>query len=429
MALVSLTHMLVCIVILLVTQAKAAGPIVTDLWIQFATPADPPSVRYSHSAVFNPLFANMIVFGGTGSDNEIYNDISTYTVETSEWATNVETFGIVPAPRYGHTAVVTGLNRMVVFGGRNDSMILDEVVVLDMATMTWLNITINGPAPPARMYHTAVVDRYQHVMYVYGGTSTGEDVLSDMYMLDLDTYTWLLVESDGAQPRAMHSSLMTLQGVMVVFGGVGRYDVACYDVRNQTWYDCVTQASPAPSVRYGHTAVYSPLQQMVVYGGRNDAGNPVNDVWNFDLNSFQWSHVEVGGYPINPRAYHSAVATTFGTMVVFGGIDGDGMTTNDFGLYNLANTVLHSANDGAVLVVMVTLLGTIVLSLCFAMDYMNERNEIEKSEAMEKAKQEALLLPKLPPIPKALQIPLGPRAQRFFDEFKMSLDPMQDPPK
>lgn len=75
-----------------------------------------------------------------------------------------------------------------------------------------------------------------------------------------------------------------------------------------------------------------------------------------------------------------------------------------------------------------------MLAMCFAMDYMQEQNAIEKSEALakEKARQyqnEQLLLPKLPPIPKALQIPLGPRAQKFLDEFKMSLDPMQDPPK
>lgn len=76
----------------------------------------------------------------------------------------------------------------------------------------------------------------------------------------------------------------------------------------------------------------------------------MSDVWNFDLNEFRWHVVTPGGAPINPRSHHSAVATTFGTMVVFGGIDGDTVITNDFGLYNLANTVLHSANDGAVLV-------------------------------------------------------------------------------
>ncbi len=68
--------------------------------------------------------------------------------------------------------------------------------------------------------------------------------------------------------------------------------------------------------------------------------------------------------------------------------------------------------------------------MCFAIDYMQEQSEIEKEEAIERAKQEQLnLLPKLPAIPKALRVPLGPRAQKFFNEFKTSLDPMQDPPQ
>lgn len=65
-----------------VTLIDYLGPILADLWIQFATPSNPPSVRYSHSAVFNPVFGNMIVFGGTVSDLAGMNDVSSYTVGT-----------------------------------------------------------------------------------------------------------------------------------------------------------------------------------------------------------------------------------------------------------------------------------------------------------------------------------------------------------
>jgi hypothetical protein len=56
-------------------------------------------------------------------------------------------------------------------------------------------------------------DRYQHVMYVFGGTTTGLDFLSDMYMLDLDHFVWsVYTANDTGVGRAMHSALMTLQG-------------------------------------------------------------------------------------------------------------------------------------------------------------------------------------------------------------------------
>jgi hypothetical protein len=372
----------------------------------------------------------VLVFGGTTEEFVGYDDLSTYNIETDVWATNVAASGTTPAGRYGHTAVATTLNTMIVFGGRNGSILYNDVQILDMVEMEWLSNTTTGTPPSPRAYHTAVIDHYQHIMYVYGGTVDGQNFFSDMYMLDLDLLVWSQVTPvDTPVGRAMHSAVMSLEGVMVVFGGIGLSDVACFNTRNHTWYACLLDPSPAPSVRYGHTAVYSPLQMMVVYGGYNAGGNPVSDVWNFDLNLWIWHIVTPGGVGINPRAQHSAVATTFGTMIIFGGIDGDGSVTNDFGLYNLANTVLKSANDGITLVVLVTLMGTIMLALCFTMDYMKEQSEIEKHEAVEKTRAERELLPKLPAIPKALHIPLGPRAQKFFEEFKMSLDPMQDPPK
>ena len=65
-------------------------------------------------------------------------------------------------------------------------------------------------------------------------------------------------------------------------------------------------------------------------------------------------------------------------------------------------------------------MGTILISMCFALDYMQEQNAIEKEEAIEHAKKQiARLIPK---------IPLGPKAKKFLDDFKVSLDPLKDPP-
>jgi len=440
MALVSFTHTL--LVLGLVAGILADSIIVKDTWIQISTPLNPPASRESHTAVYNLVNNTMVVFGGR-SASAIYNDIAYYTMTTAMWTAAVKVAGTPPSPRYGHTAVATGRNRMVVFGGRNGTAIWNDVAVFDLLANKWLPApTIgSGGAPSARAYHTAVVDHYQHVMYVYGGNDDTH-FFSDVWALDLDALetgaaAWSLVAptngTSGAE-RSEHSAVMSNLGVMVVFGGraggdVGLDDVACFSTITRAWSACLAAPSPAPTVRYGHTAVCSPLQRMTVFGGKNSGGNVVNDVWSLDLNLYIWYVITPGGAPIDARAYHSAVATPFGTMVSFGGINSDGNIDNTFGLYNMASTVLRSAYDGAVLVVILTLLGTILISLCFAMDYMQEQSEIEKEEAIIKAKQEqALLLPKLPAIPKALHIPLGPRAQKFFNEFKTSLDPLQDPP-
>jgi len=413
--------------------------VVSDSWIQMTTPQNPPTAREFHTGVYNAINRTMVIFGGTDGKKKVYNDLSTYAVDINLWATAINTStGAVPAARYGHSAVATGRNTMVVFGGRDLNSFFNDVAVFDMVGNQWLAVSISGNPPAPRAFHTASVDTYMHVMYVYGG-SNDADYFSDLYALDLVTLTWTQISpANGSSvpvARAYHSAVINSIGVMIVFGGLGSAsqgldDVACFDTTTGLWWSCLAAHSPSgPGARYGHSAVISPLEQITIFGGRDKSGDATNDIWDLDLYQYKWSSISPGGLPLDPRAYHASIATAFGSMVVFGGQGADGSINNDFGLYNLASTVLRSADDGMVLVIILSLLGTILLSLCFAMDYMHEQGEIEKEEAIEKAKAEAVLLPKLPQIPKALHIPLGPRAQKFFDDFRSSLDPLKDPPQ
>lgn len=436
MARFSLVKQVVVLVLAQLCCTVLADNLLTlDSWVQISTPLDPPTARESHTAVYNLVNNSMVVFGGRDT-SKCYNDVSFYSLLTGLWSASAKVGGVAPAARYGHSAGATGKNLMVIFGGRNGTSYFNDVAFFDLLGNKWVAVNTTGTPPSPRAFHSAVVDHYQHVMYVYGGTD-GENTYSDIYAFDLDAKAWsTVVPTNGsAIARAYHSATVSDLGVMVVFGGLGTgsaglSDVSCFSTRTLAWFTCLSDPSPAPSVRYGHSAVNSPLQRMVVFGGKNAGGNAVNDVWAFDMNLFKWYSITPGGLAIDARAYHTAVATPFGTMIIFAGVNSGGSLDNVFGLYNLASTVIRSAYDGAVLVVILTLLGTILLALCFAMDYMQEQSEIEKEEAIIKAKQEqALLLPKLPAIPKALHIPLGPRAQKFFDEFKTSLDPLQDPPQ
>lgn len=168
---------------------------------------------------------------------------------------------------------------MIVFGGRNQTNIYNDVAVFDLLANKWIPVTVTGTPPAPRAYHTAVVDIYQHLMYIYGGAND-DDTFDDMYTLDLDTYTWLAViptSGSDAAARAYHSAVLSPLGTMVVFGGVGssntaRGDVACFNLVSLAWSDCLAKANPAPGERWGHTAVVTPLNKMLVYAGKNSAG-------------------------------------------------------------------------------------------------------------------------------------------------------------
>jgi hypothetical protein len=60
-----------------------------------------------------------------------------------------------PAPRYFHTATLIGEDWMVLYGGRNNDDVMNDVAILDLSAMRWIPVnTIHG-SPIGRAGHTA----------------------------------------------------------------------------------------------------------------------------------------------------------------------------------------------------------------------------------------------------------------------------------
>jgi len=396
------------------------GYVTTDSWIQSSAPLLPPTARESHTAVLNFINNTMIVFGGKDSTGAL-NDISSFDIANQLWTTNVPALGTWPRPRFSHSAVVSLTDKMVIFGGKNTSeYYFDDLLVLDLVQNVWLPIVVSGTPPSPRCGHTAVLDPFTNQMVVFGGLDAFGSYLQDLYFFDLTTYTWLpSPQISGTFPpgRAYHTAVVSSLDMMVIFGGTNA-DVlntaSCFDLPSKSWVYCGSGTGPTV---YGHTAVVSPMQSMLVYAGRSSS--PSDGTYYFDLLAYTWTQITPGGVSPGARYFHTSIATNFGSMVVFGGYSAaNGADSNDYGLYNLVNTTLRDANDGIVLVILISLLGTLLLSICFAMDYMHEQVETEKAEMKEKAIEAFKLLPK---------IPLGPKAKKFFADLQVSLDPTRDP--
>ena len=149
-------------------------------WTQLTPSGSPPAARYDHSAIVDPVGDRMIVFGGsTGGLLEPpgrVNDVWALGLsEPAAW-TPITPAGTAPAPRQGHTAVLDpNGQRMVVFGGRSDAGLLNDVWVLTLTgAPAWIALTPAGSPPSPRYDHVAVYDPVGDRMLVYGGyTSLG----------------------------------------------------------------------------------------------------------------------------------------------------------------------------------------------------------------------------------------------------------------
>ena len=300
-------------------------------WTELAPDGTPPSARYSHTAIYDPVRDDMVVFGGWDGSTQL-NDVWALSLASSPEWTQLAPAGTPPSARYYHSAIYDPVrDRMVVFAGFDGSTQLDDVRALSLAgSPGWTQPTPAWTPPSARCSHTAIYDPVRDRMVVFGGAPGGASHYNDVWALSLaGSPVWTQLTPAGTPPSARlgHTAIYDpVRDRMVVFGGY-RYD-ALNDVvipSNDVWALSLaanpewTQLSPEgtpPSARTYHTAIYDPVRdRMVVFGGEG------NEVWALSLEgSPAWTQLAPTGTPPSARAGHTAIYDPVrDRMVVFGG--------------------------------------------------------------------------------------------------------------
>lgn len=144
------------------------------------------------------------------------------------------TQGTSPEPRQGHSAI-RYQNSMVVFGGEHNTtqQTLSDVHVLNIDTWTWTKPPISGTIPTPRSFHTAML--FNNKMLVWGGYEQAEDSAYqfsdvDLHLLDLQTWEWSQITPSGTPPEPRsHQSAVLFKDKLLIDGG-------SYDIYS-TWDD------------------------------------------------------------------------------------------------------------------------------------------------------------------------------------------------
>jgi hypothetical protein len=298
------------------------------VWTQLTPAGTPPSARYSHTSIYDPVRDRMVVFGG--NNGSYSNDVWALSLAGSSAWTQLSPAGTPPSARYLHSAIYDPVHdRMEVFGGTNGSYFNDVWALSLAGSSSWTQLSPAGTPPSARYGHTAIYDQVGNRMVVFGGYSAG--FLNDVWALSLaDSLAWTHLTPAGTLPgaREAHTTIYDpVRDRMVVFGG---YDVSLFkDVwalslaGDQTWTP-LTSPDPPPIARFFHTMIYDPVRdRMVVFGG-NTGNRFLNDLWAPSLaGSFAWTQLTPSGTPPSAREAHTAIYDPVrDRMVVFGGADG-----------------------------------------------------------------------------------------------------------
>ncbi|XP_072128143.1 kelch domain-containing protein 2 isoform X2 [Mobula birostris] len=185
-----------------------------------------PSLAYHSAVVFQ---RELFIFGGLlfrpPQGGQLYsNTLYIFNPEHEIWYQPI-VVGERPLPRCGHSATLLR-DKLIIFGGNRSCVFLNDLHVLDLGFMEYVNVQIPGPPPP-RCRHAAVPVNENKILISGGYNLTG--ALHDVFIFNLDTYNWSSLNHHplSSVPRAGHSLvyLSSSQGStgtclkLLVFGG------------------------------------------------------------------------------------------------------------------------------------------------------------------------------------------------------------------
>jgi hypothetical protein len=288
---------------------------------EWAPLAPAPPARLAHRPIYDPVRNRLVQFAGiTGpSPLTFVNDTWALPLDGSNHWTLLDTPGSTrPAPRASHVDVHDAAHdRMILFGGNDDSNLYNDVWTYELAAQTWTLIAPAGTPPSPRESMAGVYDAARSRLLVFGGWN-GTASLNESWELDfLPTPTWKPFTVLGTPPPARFGHTMVYDGPrdrLVVYGGSDNAtlygDAWTVNLGGTPAWTQLAPAGTPPDGRFGHNAMYDGLRdRMIVFGGYANPGGFVNAVYalNFAGGTPSWSQLAPAGTPPSERDFAGAI--------------------------------------------------------------------------------------------------------------------------
>ena len=141
--------------------------------------------------------------------------------------------------------------------------------------------------PVALSHHTiTVIGNYG---YLFGG-SMGTESNPNVFRLDLSSLQWELLPSNLQIDARDDHTAIALNEKILIFGGFNRGErtnkLLVYNTENYQ-LDKIEIKGSLPKPRNAHTAVEY-KKKMYIYGGKDEDGKKLSDLWCFDFNMNSW---------------------------------------------------------------------------------------------------------------------------------------------
>ncbi len=291
-------------------------------WIYLAgAAANTPAARNQHTAVWTGT--QMVVWGGLNA-NGFLGDGGQYNPVCACWTAIAAAQANEPSARSLHSAVWTG-TQMLVWGGLSLNNACNDGGLYDPGSQTWTAVAASlANTPPARSGQSAVWTGTEFLVWggIYNGTLLAD---GGRYNPTLNTWIYLPNTLTGTPGARTGATAVWTGAELIVWGGTGAggalNDGGRYNPASGAWTYLGATGLGTPSVRSGHTAVWSG-SEMIVWGGSNGS-TALGDGGRFDPAGGNWTYIAPGtsGEP-GARTQHTAVWAA-NQMLVWGGLNGN----------------------------------------------------------------------------------------------------------
>lgn len=174
----------------------------------------------------------IVIFGGQDPSSKVQNGINIFRLETKLFET-IEVSGELPKARMNHSTVISNNNKMIIFGGKNDVGILNDMWEFDFSNKMWTKIS---DADIDLAYgRTTLFDKDDNSIIFYGGKNDKSEPVSGFYIYSINSKKWDSIDSsDGPGARFGISAAITSGNDIIFFGGIQKNGTEFIE-KNDIW--------------------------------------------------------------------------------------------------------------------------------------------------------------------------------------------------
>ncbi len=265
-----------------------------------------PGGRFAHRMVYNSITGKIILFGGISTSTyDRVNDTWEFDPITYEWTKLYPTTS--PSARSAHAMYFDPVyNEIILFGGGISTMVLDDTWIYNCTANNWHQIY--PPYHPMMRYgHSFVYDEEKQVGVFFGGRLGNSAQQDDTWYFYRSSSSWAM-KYPAVKPSKRYFTSMVYNPndeTIIMFGGDNEDspiratdDTWIFDSLTGDWMEIATSDSPPP--RTHHAMVFDQfLNKAILFGGAGQGYSIVyGDLWVYDPVSASWSQEFTSAVPI-----------------------------------------------------------------------------------------------------------------------------------